>query len=85
MSTSMSTSRNRSGAVDLLSVRGRRDGPPRPPLLKGGKLGETCAFVMAAAGTDPPWPPLLKGGKTWRDMRFCDGGRRDGPPLAPPS
>ena len=63
--------------------------PPWPPLLKGGKVGKQASeIVMAAAGPDPPWPPLLKGGKVANfaaAQRDCDGGRRAGPPLAPPS
>ena len=42
-STSKSKSRSRSGAVERLSVRGRRNAPPLALLLKGGKLRATSA------------------------------------------
>ncbi len=80
MSTSIS--RSRSGAVERLSVRDRRDGPPGPGLMQSGPYWRISrwtiwrfrlrdGFVTATAGTDPPWPPLLKGGA----LRNIRGGK----------
>ncbi len=76
---STSTSRNRSGSVERLSVRDRRNGPPLAPPSKGGekergarsKGGETPPTFAAGYlrslsckfSTGHPWPPLLRAGK----------------------
>ena len=76
--TSRSTSmrRSRSGAVKQLSIRGRRDGPPRGLLLAEGRTKSTNTSTStstsrsrsgagnsqyAAAGTAPPWAPSSRG------------------------
>ncbi len=96
-----STSRSRGGEVERLSVCGRRDGPPLAPPSKGGESwrnirGGKSPLRILQVINRPRWrwadeKRAVLGNFEVDDSafsvarRFFDGGRRDGPPLAPPS